>query len=99
MRITRAKVEQAIRNKYGIDVELVKGNGYWYFIPADSWVLGCMGGTSIYTMMLGGVELNWWVEAFEDLFDGGCWDSDYIFDMLGIEREHPTVIKLSGARS
>ena len=31
MRITRHKIEQAILERFGLEVVLEKGNGYWYF--------------------------------------------------------------------
>ena len=36
MATTRRQVEKAIKRRYGYDVELIRGCGYWYFIDAES---------------------------------------------------------------
>ena len=73
MRVTRRKVEQAIYDKYGIYVELVNGEGYWYFAatqdPQSYFVAG--ESTSVYCMTLNGAEwstVDWWVRQFEGFF-------------------------------
>jgi hypothetical protein len=80
MRITRRKIEQEILNRFGLTVELVKGNGYYYFSTdhdESAEVLYQLPTTSVYTMFLNGgnITIEWWVGYFEDfLIDGGYLD-------------------------
>jgi len=76
MRITRRKIEQAILDLYGLDVVVVRGNGYYYFASDDDdscEVIYRLPTTSVYTMQLNGgrITLDWWVDVFEQfLIDG-----------------------------
>ncbi len=82
LRITRRKIEQAIADRFGLDVILIRGNGYYYFASDDdesSEVVYRLPTTSVYTMQLNGgiVTLSWWVDQFEGMLeDGGYIDTD-----------------------
>ena len=80
MRITRHKIEQAVADRFGLDVVLIRGNGYYYFASDDdasAEVVYRLPTTSVYTMTLNGgcTTLDWWLGYFEDfLIEGGFID-------------------------
>ena len=85
MRITRRKIEQAIADRFGLDVVLTKATGYWYFAADDddsAAVIYRLPSTCIYMSTLAGctgkVTIDWWLEMFENLLaDGGYIDARY----------------------
>ena len=82
MRITRRKIEQAIADRFGLDVVMIRGNGYYYFATDDdesAEVIYRLYTTSVYTMQINGgrVTLDWWLGYFEGfLIESGYIDKD-----------------------
>ena len=74
MRITRRKIEKAILDRFGLDVILIRGNGYYYFATDDddsAEVIYRLSTTSVWTMHLNGgcITIDWWVGRFEDFLE------------------------------
>lgn len=64
--LTKKTVENAIKNLYGFDVELVKGVGYYYFDASDG-SLDTLKSTSVMVNRLNQMTLVQWVNAFDEL--------------------------------
>lgn len=95
MRLTRNNIAAAIFRKHGHKVELVKGDGYYYFASADDYRISPITyahGHSVYVNGLwvhGTVER--WVSEYEDLI------KDVIVPENATDtRDKPLVIKLNG---
>lgn len=71
MKATKKNVAAAIEKKHGHKVELVKGNGYFYFTSAeDDYRLAPITyahGVSIYTNGLWAFDVDRWVSEYEEL--------------------------------
>ena len=74
MRTTRKNIEAAILEKHGHRVEIVKGDGYWYFCSAEedyrTSPLTYAAGTSVWVMHLTDFSVDRWVAAYEELIEG-----------------------------
>ena len=73
-RVTRSRIAAAVKARTGLSVELVKGDGYFYFgsdDPATGLILARCDSTSVYTMTLGGVSVDWWANRFDDILESG----------------------------
>ena len=73
MRLTRNNIAAAIFAKHGHKVELVKGNGYYYFSSAEEDYrlapITYAHGVSVYTNGLWTMDIDRWVSAYEDLIE------------------------------
>ncbi len=73
MRVTLNKIAEAIFEKHGHKVELVKGNGYYYFTSAEEDFLTApisyAHGQSVYVNGLWCIDLEGWVGRYEDLIE------------------------------
>lgn len=74
MKATRKNVAAAIEKKLGHKVELVKGNGYFYFTSAEEDYrlapITYAHGVSVYTNGLWTFDVDRWVGEYEDLIKG-----------------------------
>jgi hypothetical protein len=74
MKATRKNVAAAIFKKLGHKVELVKGNGYFYFTSAEEDYrlapITYAHGASIYTNGLWTMDVERWVGEYEYLIEG-----------------------------
>jgi hypothetical protein len=74
MRLTRNNIAAAIFTKHGHKVELVKGNGYYYFSSAEedfrTAPITYAHGVSVYVNGLWCFDsIERWVSAYEDLIE------------------------------
>lgn len=74
MKATRKNVAAAIEKKHGHKVELVKGNGYFYFTSAEddyrTAPITYAHGASVYTNGLWTFDVDRWVGEYEYLIEG-----------------------------
>lgn len=85
MKATKKNVAAAILEKHGHKVELVKGDGYYYFVTAESdWELAKVepiahaDGSMVYSMWLTDYDVDGWVSNYEYLIkDVEMPDPDY----------------------
>lgn len=74
MKATKKNVAAAIEKKHGHKVELVKGNGYFYFTSAEddyrTAPITYAHGVSIYTNGLWTFDVDRWVGEYEYLIEG-----------------------------
>ncbi len=64
--LTIKQVVKAIKQKFSVDVELYKGEGYYYFDGAC--VSGCSS-TSVYVYTLNQLTLEQWLDEFSNLVE------------------------------
>jgi len=72
--LTNRTVEKAIKQKFGMDVRLYKGNGYYYFADPDDQeeiVVGHWPESSVYVYRLNQMRLDQWLAEFERLMEQG----------------------------
>ncbi len=64
--LTAALVQRAIKQKFGDEVELVKGKGYFYFVTkgSENW-----SSTSVYVNSINQLSLFQWLNAYQELKD------------------------------
>lgn len=62
--LTTKQVVKAIKAKFGVDVEMYKGNGYYYF--EGDCVDGCQS-TSVYVNTLNQLSLEQWLFEFSSM--------------------------------
>lgn len=61
-------ITKAIKAKFGYDVELIRGRGYYYFADAsDKSVVDYWSTTAVYVNSLNQLTLPQWLEEFESL--------------------------------
>lgn len=75
MKATKKNVAAAILKKHGHKVELVKGNGYFYFAVeqgADFYIepITYAESPSVYINAFCGTDIDWWVGRYEDMIEG-----------------------------
>lgn len=63
-RITRKAIEAHIRAERGVDVELVRGDGYFYFVGDMTFRWRSQ---SVATMHLGALTLDQWLGEYDAL--------------------------------
>lgn len=75
MRVTKKNINIAIKEATGHDVEIVHGNGYWYFVydgedeATIKLIYGQMKSTSVFVYHLSAFSVNRWVEEFKALMN------------------------------
>ena len=75
MKATKKNVAAAILEKHGHKVELVKGNGYFYFAAAQDAEYRLEPITyaetpSVCINAFCDTDVEWWIHRYEDLIDG-----------------------------
>jgi hypothetical protein len=72
-KLTNRTVESAIKKKFGLDVKLRKGNGYYYFDDPDDAEMRVIKWpeTSVYVNSLNQLTLDQWLHDFEHLMQQG----------------------------
>ena len=67
-RLTAKTVCNEIKKRFGYEVELVNGNGYFYFVEPDHLHrLDRWSTTSVYVNSLNQMDLEGWMGSFENL--------------------------------
>lgn len=97
MRVTLNNIAKAIFDKHGHKVELVRGNGYYYFTAAeDDYRLAPITyahGSSVYTNVLAGWSVDRWVSEYETLIEDAI-----IPENATEERTGPKTIVMLGTK-
>lgn len=73
-RVTANKISAAIQAKFGMDVRVFRGEGYFFFYSDDTSTANRLAAwpcVSVYTYRMNDMTLAQWVEAFEALMEGG----------------------------
>ncbi len=83
MRLTRANIAKAIKEKHGHDVHLHKGDGYFYFYSDGPSILDYAEGTSVMVNYLNALDLDRWVREFESII--ADIDMDYVEECKAIQ--------------
>ena len=94
MKATKKNVAAAILEKFGHKVELVKGNGYFYFAVeqgANFYIepITYAASPSVYINAFCGTTVEWWVGHYEDMIEGV-----EVPENAG-EKKVPSVIKMN----
>ena len=73
MRVTINNINKAIKEKTGVDAQIVKGEGYFYFVSVtDEKVDTILNGaysSSVYVFHLTSYSVERWVEEFETIWN------------------------------
>lgn len=64
--LTTNKIVKAIKDKFGFDVELFKGDGYYYFV--GECVDNCKS-SSVYVNSLNSMTLEMWLFDFNNIIE------------------------------
>ena len=79
MRLTLNNISKAIKEKTGVDAQIVRGEGYFYFVSdTDEKVDTILNGAytaSVYVNTLGVFSIERWVEEFESIWNEA--EADY----------------------
>ena len=71
MRVTANNIAKAVKAETGIDVELVTGDGYYWFASVGGInVLDYAPTTSVYVTRMSDFSVERWVEEFKGLIEG-----------------------------
>lgn len=72
MKATKKRICKAIKEKYGFDVGLYRENGVFSFYSDDEntgLILAGLYSTTVYTYRLGDLNLQQWLDAFDDILN------------------------------
>lgn len=69
--VTAKTVEKAIKQRFGYDVKLHRGAGYYYFADPDDMPMRVSkwDSSSVYTYRLNDLDLAQWLDAFEGMMN------------------------------
>jgi len=69
--LTSGTIEKAVKKKFGLEVKLYKGKGYYYFADPEGRSTELTGwpDTSVHVTKLSEFSLDQWMEAFKSLKD------------------------------